>query len=386
MNLIGPSLLVCLVLAADGPPAPKFPLGKDTTYVTGPLDKDGYIDYEAALNDRLGAGVAPEKNANVLLWKALGPTPEGGKRMPAEFFKRLGMDEPPKDGAYFIGLNRYMRDQLKLDPNEFNAGFDEQTRCSKRPWTAKDYPHIAAWLEANEKPLAVVVEATRRPDYYNPLITHWKGEKRSLLIGVLLPGVQKCRELAVALTARAMLRVEEGKYDEAWQDLLACHRLGRLVARGGTLIEALVGMAIDQIAANADLAYLERADLNAPQSLDRLKDLQRLAPMSPPADKIDLAERFMYLDSVELVRRGGVGMLDGLSGGPAPKNLMRMRKRPLLALIGRRPCATATLGMIARSPRCGSRTGSNGRRQCTRSRRITWRCIRRQASSRASPS
>ena len=41
--------------------------------------------------------------------------------------------------------------------------------------------------------------------------------------------------------------------------------------------------------------------------------------MPPMADKIDLAERFMYLDSVQLLRRGGVGMLEAFSGGPAPK-------------------------------------------------------------------
>ena len=39
--------------------------------VTGPLDQEGYVDYPAALNDRLGKGVKPERNANVLLWKAL---------------------------------------------------------------------------------------------------------------------------------------------------------------------------------------------------------------------------------------------------------------------------------------------------------------------------
>ena len=69
-----------------------MPLGKETTYVTGPLDKEGYIDYEAALNDRLGKGITPEKNANVLLWKALRPDARGGKGMPAEFFKRLGIE------------------------------------------------------------------------------------------------------------------------------------------------------------------------------------------------------------------------------------------------------------------------------------------------------
>jgi hypothetical protein len=319
MSLIGSLIILCSVPAADGQPAPKLPLGKETTYVTGPLDKEGYIDYEAALNDRLGKGVIPEKNANVLLWKALGPTSEGGKRMPDEFFKRLGMEEPPKDGAYFIALRHFLKDQLELAPDQSDAIYDQQSRAAQRPWAAKEYPNIAAWLEANEKPLAVVVEATRRPDYFNPLITHWIDEKPGLLMGVLLPGPQACRELAVALAARAMLRVDEGKFDDAWQDLLACHRLGRLVGRGGSSIEGLVGIAIGGIASKADLVYIERADLTVKQIQDRLKDLQSLPPMPPVADKIDLAERFTHLELVQLVRQRGFGLLEAFARDrPAP--------------------------------------------------------------------
>jgi hypothetical protein len=313
MSLIGSLIIPCLVLAADGQPAPKLPLGKDTTYVTGPLDKEGYIDYEAALNDRLGKGVLPEKNANVLLWKALGPTPEGGKRMPADFFKRMGMDEPPKDGAYFIALRQFMKDQLKLGPDKFDAIYDQQSRAAQRPWAAKDYPNIAAWLEANEKPLVVVAEATRRPDYFNPLVTHWIDEKPGGLTGILLPGIQTCRECAVALAARAMLRVGEGKFDEAWQDLLACHRLGLLVGRGGSTIEGLVGVAIDAIASRADLAYIERADLTVKQTQDRQNDLLGLPATPPMADKIDLAERLTHLELVQMIRQRGFGRLEALS-------------------------------------------------------------------------
>ena len=121
MNMIVASLILLSLLTAEGQTVPKFSVGKETTYVTGPLDKEGYIDYEAALNDRLGKGVTPENNANVLLWKALGPTPDGGKRMPAEFFKRLGIEEPRPGGAYFIGIKAFIKDHLKLDPREFNA-------------------------------------------------------------------------------------------------------------------------------------------------------------------------------------------------------------------------------------------------------------------------
>ena len=234
--------------------------------------------------------------------------------MPAEFFKRLGMEEPPKDGAYFMALRHFIKDQLKLTPDKFDAINDELSRAAQRPWTAKDYPNIAAWLEANEKPLAVILEGTKRPDYFNPFVTYWRDEKPGMLLGYLIPSVQKCREVAKALTARAMLRVEQGKDEEAWQDILACHRLSRLVGRGGTLIEALVGIASDQSANNADLAYLAHADLGVKQIQDCLKDLQSLSPMPPLANNMDLAERFIYLDAVAFIRRGGMGMLEVLSG------------------------------------------------------------------------
>jgi hypothetical protein len=322
--MIGPPLLLSILLAADAKPTAKLPLGKETTYVLGPLDKDGYIDYEAALNDRLGKGITPEKNANVLLWQALGPTP-GGTRMPAEFFKRLGIAVPPKGGPSFIGVRTYLKDHLRLAPEEVDALAEQETVARQRPWTAKEHPHLAAWLRANEKPLAIVIAATRRPEYFNPLVGPRSPDHPGPLLGALMPGVQTCRALAVALAMRAMQRVAEGKADEAWQDLLACHRLGRLVARGATLIEALVGIAIDQIASQADLAYLDGARLTSAQVRSRLKDLQALPPMPSMADKMNLGERFLFLDSLQLVRRDGPGTLETMEG-PISKPTLEEQK------------------------------------------------------------
>ncbi len=266
-------------------------------------DKDELVDYEVLLNDKLGKGITPEKNAVVLLWKALGPTPEGGDGMPPEFYRRLGMPEPPKDGEYFINLNSYMTNHLRLDPEKFAAIWDQQGWANKQPWEEKTYPHIASWLKANEKPLALVVEATQRPQYYSPLVSRSGGNSAGALIGVLLPAVQKCRELANALTARAMLNAFSGKPDAAWNDLLACHRLGRQIAHGGTLIEELVGIAIDQIATNADLAFLEHGGLPSDKILKCLKDLQALPPMPSIAEKIDITERFTYLQVIQALRK-----------------------------------------------------------------------------------
>jgi len=302
MSIFLVSLLV--LLTPDELPKPKLPVGKDTTYVNGPIDKNGYIDFEAALNDRLSRGVTPDNNANVLLWKALGPRPEGGDAMPPEFFKRLGIDEPPATGDYFIDLTRFMKDHPPREPEKANEVDNHLIWAGQRPWTAKDYPEIVAWLKANEKPLAVVVEAAKRPRYFNPLVSRRGNGEPSSLISCPISGVQKCRYLAAALTARAMLRLGEGKYDAAWEDLMACHRLSRHLTHGATLIESLVGLSIRLLVQNPTLAYLEKTPLTSKQILTKLKELQGLPPLANMVDKIDLGERLVTLDSLQAIRSG----------------------------------------------------------------------------------
>ena len=327
MRTVGISLVLSSLFAAVAPaedkkdtdkkPKKKFTVGKDTTYATEPLDKDGYIDYAAALNKRLGQGATPANNANVLIWKALGPRPEGGKGMPAEFFKLLGIKQPPEKGNYFLPLHRYMKEQLKVGPGKPTDDIIAQhDRALGGPWAAAECPAIAGWLQVNEKSMAVVIEATRRAHYFSPLTPRRTEKGPAGLISALLPAVQKCRELTTALIARAMLRLAHKDVDGAWQDLLACHRLGRLVGRGPTLIESLVGIAIDAIASRADLVFLDRVKPDAKHLEKYLGDLRKLPPLPTVADKVNLAERFMLLETVQMVDRHGMKYLEGLSGGP----------------------------------------------------------------------
>jgi hypothetical protein len=330
-SLLVSGFLVCalsVVLAADKGDSPskkpkgKITIGKETTYATGPLDKDGYIDYAAALNERLGKGVTPANNANVLIWKALGPRPEGGRGMPAEFFKLMGIQEPPAKGDYLIEFFRYRKEVLKIEMRQVGEDiFDRHGRVTQAPWTPKDHPDFASWLKANEKPLAVLREATRRTHYFSPLVPSTTGNGSAGLVTALLPAVQRCREAAHAFTARAMLRAGEGKYEAAWQDLLSCHRLGRLVGRGATLIEGLVGLAIESIAAQADVVFLASARLDAKQIEKCLSDLRKLPPLPGMADKVDLCERFTFLEAITLLDRHGLKyarVLAGLGGVGLP--------------------------------------------------------------------
>jgi hypothetical protein len=290
---------------------PMFTISKETTYVTGPIDKDGYIDYAAALNERQSKGVTAENNANVLIWKALGPRPNGDKRMPAEFFKLMGMDEPPDKGEYFVDLRRFLREQLTIQDPAVIAEIERQQSLANRyPWTAKDHPQIAGWLQANDKPLSVVIEAMKRPHYFSPIVrSSDAGEFAQLL--PLQATLETARKLATALAVRAMYRAGEGKPDAAWQDLLACQRFARYFARGGTMIAGLVGFACDQIGQRGTIVLLERPDVNAQLLADVSRDLRALPPMPSLADHLDGGERFFCLDCYfSAARRGAAGLAE----------------------------------------------------------------------------
>jgi hypothetical protein len=306
------------VVYAMWPGSSTFTVGTETTYVTGPLDKHGYVDYVTALNQRLSKGITPENNANVLIWQALGPRPEGGTtNLPAEYFQWLGIESPPEQGEYLVSWQNHLKEHSKSG-SELVAYDDRMRRAAQWPWAAKNEPELAGWLKRNEKPLALMMEATRRPQYYNPLVPKRTEDWSPGLLGALLPSVQRCREVASALACRAMLRLSEGRIDEAWQDLLACHRLGRLLAHVGTLIELLVGLAIDQVAIKASVAFLGHAKLTSKQVLACLEDLRKLPPMPIVADNLDLGERFMTLDAIMLVARHGMPSLEALASGRSP--------------------------------------------------------------------
>lgn len=315
--LLLPVLALAGALVAADPPkrvVAKVTPAADTTVATGPVDKDGFIDYEVAFNERLRGRITPQSNCVNLLFTAIGPKPEGAELHP-DFYKWLGREAPAADAAYLIPVDRYFVESRGANMEAF---YELYTDLSKRPWTPKEQPRFADWLAENEKPLLAVTDAAARPDYYYPFVSRPRDDSPKLLIGALLPLVQKVRMLAPMLGARAMLRVGEKQYDEAWADLLAIHRLGRHMSRGGSLIELLVGVAIDTIGRTSTLAFLEYAKLTPNQLAKYREDLANLPPMSPPADKMVLSERFVYLDIIQAVRRYGFNVIPDLGELPSP--------------------------------------------------------------------
>ena len=279
-------------------------LSKKTTYITEPLRADGSVDYLAAINQRCSEGVTLENNASVLIWQALGPEPHPAATR-AKFFELLGIPLPSKEGDYFVSLEQYARKKCETDDSTEVATKNQARQVEEielqldaattRPWTKNEFPVLADWLEANEKPLALVIQATHRSHRYDPLVAD-PNEPNQVMSADL--SMVESRSLAGALIARSMLRVSEGRFAEAWQDLLATHNLSRLVAEGPMLVEELVGIAINEKACAGERAFLQYVELSREQATRMLDDLNKLLPLDNMVDKLDAGERFSCLDNI----------------------------------------------------------------------------------------
>lgn len=291
---------------AETPTKPRVlvTISKETTFITEPLRPDGYPDYLAALNQRCSRGVTPENNAAVLFWKAMGPGAIK-KEYREKYFQMLGIPPLAEKGDYFVTLHGFFPQaeddkELRASVPEANTAYDRSkwlTPALKQPWTERQHPALAKWLAVNEKPLALIVDASKRPRRFDPLI----GGKKLGLHVALQPALSACRStgsVADALVARAMLRLGSDRPDDAWEDLLACYRLARLFHQGPTLLDAFVAGSLNESASRGVQALLQSPRLTAAKIAKMRDDFNGLAPMPKLGDLIDLAERFLFLESV----------------------------------------------------------------------------------------
>jgi hypothetical protein len=316
-------------------PRPRITISRETTYLTGPLRPDGYVDYVAALNAELSRGVTPENNAVVPLMRAFGPRPIDEKQR-AAFFEMLGVPVPPEEGHYFISLDQYVTrlheesrvgrrapsrsDGRRAPPTQTPApdpvaeskkAYGQLDQAQARPWSKEEFPMIAGWLEANREPMERIAEAAKRPRCYVPLVS--SGD--SPMLSVLLPLISPMRDGARALQARAMLRLHDGKLDEAWQDLLACHRLARHAGQGPFLVDGLVAIVVERAPLRGDAALAHYGHPTAARIAQMKADLAGLPPMPRMADRFDHGERFFFLHAVATFARKGVSHVRDITGG-----------------------------------------------------------------------
>ena len=177
------------------------------------------------------------------------------------------------------------------------------------PWPSEQLPPIAAWLEIHQAQLDLLVEASRRPKLYSPDPNSLAADGQVLLLTMSLECIQRIRDVARVLSARAMWLLAEGRYEKAWDNFLAIHRWARLATSQLPLTSQLAGIAIDGIASEGTITLL--ADRKLPPDLAKRiqRDLDSLAPIADMGRSFDEFDRFCALDAIIAVQHEGAGSM-----------------------------------------------------------------------------
>lgn len=299
--------------------APPLRVARDTTYLTGPVNPDGTINYVAALNEMQSAGVTAENNAAIPIVQALGPEMIDVKVRPA-VLQQLGVGDLSAEGSYFITFADFVRSRrpdllqgagVEADARQPMDGFEIERRYLKDADeipSAADRALMEAWLLANEQALATMAQASQRPRFYVPLCS--AANPQQVLDGMCTNG-QLLRAVRTALGLRAALRAMDGDLERAWQDSQALHRLGGLCGQQLVLIGRLMGVSFDEAASSVDVRIVRHSGLSAGQARTMLNQLRELPELPSVEDAIDIGERCMNLDCVMQVMRAPVNLPNG---------------------------------------------------------------------------
>ena len=297
-------------------------ISPETTYITEPLLPDGRVDYYGAMHVQNSVGITKENNiaAGIIslvpgeressclyypedeamrnrvedyrqrYWKCLGfdaPPPIESLRFldprfkegeeleyllkyytPEEILARLNEDRQPQEG---VDPLEHLK-QLQEGDNSWwlrSAINYDWYEAQKRFWTDEDYPLLADWNATMGDMEQKLIEISKRPKFYNPIIASSE-EEDTFVYSALLPYVQAMRETARFMSLRGNWHFARGEYDEAFECAFASLRIGLGIRTNNCfIVEDLVGIAICGIAHYRIMTYL--------MALEGKKDNQWLA-------------------------------------------------------------------------------------------------------------
>jgi len=171
----------------------------------------------------------------------------------------------------------------------FDGGFD---------WDSEQGAMLAQWFEQNADALELFRQASEKP----ACARQYSAGDSGALVAVQLPQLSRLRNACKAMAARSNWYASQGRYAAAAEDLLTVARVGQLQPQAPSLIECLVGTAVQSLAYDR----MARLASDAGDALDYGLLAERLAhddAGAPPFARAIVAEKAMLMDTSQRVFR-----------------------------------------------------------------------------------
>jgi len=124
--------------------------------------------------------------------------------------------------------------------------------------TPEELAGLKQWIADNNNAIEVFKQATNKPYCW------WKREaKNNFMFDILLPKLSEIRKFGYLLRWKAKLAASEDRIDEAIDDVLTCYRAGMHCKGPRTLVEQLVGMALENLVCNTSFVILQEKEIDS---------------------------------------------------------------------------------------------------------------------------
>ena len=149
-------------------------------------------------------------------------------------------------------IDEFFSNSNRLNLQEERQGIQDEVSRVLLGFMGKKYNELTVgqrriaerWLQEHNDALELIIEGSRRPYYWREYETE---TAEGGMIGILMPNLSDFRRLAFNLRLRARLRAEQGRYQDASDDVKSCYRFGQHLKGDKVLIEQLVGIGIEAL-------------------------------------------------------------------------------------------------------------------------------------------
>jgi hypothetical protein len=293
-------------------------------------------DYVAELNRIVRPTADESLNAAPLYHKAVDLHKELSDDFLLFFTKnhQAVVDErfPRKVELLAIEINKVLSNKKLWNYQEKRQDVQAEVRSIFYKFLEKKYNELTVeqrniaqrWVQERNDALELIIEGSQKPYYWRTYISD--AENPGEMIAVRLPHLPEFRKLVYALRWRAWLRAEQGRFEDSFADIKSCYRFGKHIKNvNASLIEQLVGMATERLAAQALLNVLSEHKIDSATLFELQQDFERMIA----DENFAVSFKFEKLGMYDVIQRcftedrfgGGHLSLDGIRGSMTDSDL-----------------------------------------------------------------
>jgi hypothetical protein len=187
-----------------------------------------------------------------------------------------------------------LRSKTQLSPEEMELVENDLRRLLSKKYeevTSEQKKRIEKWLNDNNEIFEFFIAGAKKPYCWQ---TYGGHVETTEMMSIFMPKLSVFRNLTRALLWRARIRAEQGRFKDAFEDVKSCYCFGQHTRGDKTLIEQLVGIAIEALSVRTIRDIVGGYEIDSTILADFQRDFEQIIADENFTISLKAKRLFMY--------------------------------------------------------------------------------------------